>query len=341
MKKTHWFIIVLLMISNFGQVAFANDAEPPDIGIFDLWNYQEVIDIKLTFDLEEVFMDRRGEEDYPAEINFKDAKGNKQQWDLKISTRGNFRRQKCNEIPPLKLNFKKGDLRDAGLAEYDDFKLVTHCIDDYQAAKELLLKEYLTYRMFNHLTDISYRVQLVDITYVDSKTGLRKKQMGFLIEDTAQLRARIGAEKIKEMRIVEPEKYEAEYSKLVALFQYMIGNADWGITHSKNIKYVEKDGKVFPVPYDFDFAGLVGAPYMVPASRFGLTTRYDRVYLGFEHSKPELDNTISLLRKYKDELYETVSGMRMLKRSAREDMIEYLDTFYQNTDAIVFTENWY
>lgn len=340
MRKTHWFILSLVMILNFAQTATAT-TEPPDRSIFDLWNYQEVIDIKLTFNLEKVFNDRRGEETYPAEINFEDAAGNPQSWDLKISTRGNFRRQKCNEIPPLKLNFKKGDLRDAGLADFDDFKLVTHCLDDYQLAKELLLKEYLTYRMFNQLTDISYRVQLVNITYLDADSGLRKRQMGFLIEDTAQLRARIGADKIEKMRIVEQEKYQEDYSKLVALFQYMIGNSDWGITHSKNIKYIEKEGKILPVPYDFDFAGLVNAPYMVPASHFGLTTRFDRVYLGFEQSESELKKAMELFQDRREALYETVQEMKKLKRSAREEMIAYLDTFYENTEGIVFTEKWF
>lgn len=340
MKKTHWFIVSLVMILNFAQAATIN-SEPKESSIFDLWNYQEVIDMKLTFNLAEVFNDRRGEEKYPAEINFKDAAGNNQSWDLKISTRGNFRRQKCNETPPLKLNFKKGDLRDAGLADFDDFKLVTHCLDDYQLAKELLLKEYLTYRMFNQLTDISYRVQLVNITYVDAESGFRKKQMGFLIEDTAQLRARIGADKIEKMRIVEQEKYQEDYSKLVALFQYMIGNSDWGITHSKNIKYVEKEGKVLPVPYDFDFAGLVNAPYMVPATHYGLTTRFDRVYLGFEQSESELRKVMELFQDRREVLYETVQEMKKLKRSAREEMVAYLDTFYESSEEIVFSEKWY
>lgn len=340
MRKTHCFILTVVMILNFAQAASAMTG-PQERSIFDLWNYQEVIDIKLTFNLDKVFNDRRGEEKYPAEISFKDASGTKQDWDLKISTRGNFRRQKCNEIPPLKLNFKKGDLRDAGLTDFDDFKLVTHCIDDYHLAKELLLKEYLTYRMFNQLSDISYRVQLVNITYLDTSSGLRKKQMGFLIEDTAQLRDRIGADKIEKMRIVEQERYQEEYSKLVSLFQYMIGNSDWGITHSKNIKYVEKDGKILPVPYDFDFAGLVNAPYMVPASQFGLTTRFDRVYLGFEQSESELKKAISLFQERKEALYSTVQEMKKLKRSAREDMIAYLDTFYENVEEIVFTEKWY
>lgn len=333
-------LLILFALINFNLNAKVSDA-PPEKGIFDLWNYEQVVDIDLTFDLETVFTDRRGEVDHPARISFEDETGQEQAWQIKVSTRGNFRRQKCNEVPPLKIDFKKGDLREAGLAEFDDFKLVTHCIDDYQAAKELLLKEYLIYKMFNQLTDLSYRVQLVDITYRDTNSGKKKRQMGFLIEDTAQLRARIGAEKVEVKRVVEAQEHAADYRKMVALFQYMIGNSDYGITHSKNIKYILKDDKVLSVPYDFDFAAAVDAPYLMYTKRYGQTSRYDRVYLGFERSYEVLEPTIELFEQKKTELYQTVYDMRLLKRSSREEMIAYLDTFFENTKEIKFPENWY
>lgn len=340
LKKMNKCILSLIIFLGLSQIAFSNNGSPEE-GIFDLWNYQEVMELKMTFDLDRVFNDRRGGEQHPAEISFEDANGSLQNWAAKVGVRGNFRRQKCDETPPLKINFKKGDLRDAGLAEFDDFKLVTHCIDDYQNARELLLREYLIYRMFNQLTDYSFRVQLVKITYEDVNTGKRKKQMGFLIEDAAQLRARIDADKVDEVRIINQDKFETDYRQLVAMFQYMIGNADWGITHSKNIKYVEKGQKIFPVPYDFDFAGLVGAPYMTPASHHGLTSRFDRVYLGFERETTDLENTIKLLEESKKTLYNTVADLKLLKWSSRKIMLNYLDTFFENTEEIHFADNLY
>ena len=230
LKKTSW--LLLLMIFGVQPHVFASDSNEQE-GIFDLLDYREVVNINLTFDQEEVFTDRRSGDEHEATFSFKDEQGVIQDWSIKVSLRGKFRRLKCSEIPPLKLNFSKKDLKKAGLAKFDDFKLVTYCVEDYKAAKDLLLKEYLTYKLYNQITDYSFRVQLVNITYRDSKTGQRKKQMGFLIEDAAQLRARIGAGKSEYKHVIEPERHDLEAQRTTAFFQYLIGNVDWGITHSK------------------------------------------------------------------------------------------------------------
>lgn len=339
-KKAGKSLITIILVLITVQISFADGKNASgERGIFDLWNYQEVIDVKLTFNLEEVFQDRKGIDSHPAKITFEDERGTEQNWEIKLSTRGRFRKMKCSEVPPLRINFKKEDLRNAGLADYDDYKLVTYCLEDYQLAKELLLKEYLTYRMFNQLTNVSFRVQLINITYEDVNTGKRKEQLGFLIEDTAQLRARIEAEKLEAFRVVDQEKYQTDYSRLVSMFQYLIGNADWGLTFSRNIKYLEKDDKVLPVPYDFDFAALVDAPYMTVPSKFHLNTRYDRIYLGFERSRSELEPTIQLLEEQKEELYALVNGMDILQPSSRTGMIKYLNSFFKNTKKIRFANN--
>ena len=305
--RTSQYLCTLIVALITIQTNFANNhIASAEKGIFDLWNYKEIIDIKLTFDFEQVFENRRSVKSYPAEINFKDETGSEQSWQIGLSIRGKYRRIKCSEMPPLKINFRKGDLRNAGLADFNDFKMVTHCLDNHKQAKELLLKEYLTYRLFNNLTEISYRVQLINITYEDVNTGKQKQQLGFLIEDTAQLRARIGAEKIEAKLVVDQNKYQQEYNRLVAVFQYLIGNMDWGFSTSKNVKYVKINNKVLAVPYDFDFAALVNAPYRRLPNIYPLKSRYDRLYLGMERSQSELEKTIRLVEEQKETLYKTV-----------------------------------
>ncbi|NIM10678.1 MAG: hypothetical protein GTO45_01710, partial [Candidatus Aminicenantes bacterium] len=47
-----------------------------------------------------------------------------------------------------------------------------------------------------------------------------------------------------------------------AVFQFMISNPDWSIPKEQNIKLVKlKDGSFFPVPYDFDMAGMIDVHY--------------------------------------------------------------------------------
>lgn len=332
--KTGLMVLSISLVSL--STVFASD-DPSSPGIFDVLSYREVVNIDLEFDLDAVVTDRRSDEEHAAELRFKDADGNRQEWAIKISVRGKFRRSKCSEMPPLKINFKKKDLEAAGLAPFDDFKLVTYCVGDDLTAAELLLKEYLAYKLYNELTDASFRVQLLNITYKDTQTGLRKKQMGFLIEDTAQLRARLDAEKSKEDRVIERERYHPEFSKMAALFEYLIGNADYGLTYSKNIKYIVREELLVPVPYDFDFSALVGANYatFVP-SRYGQSSINDRIYLGFEKSREELASVLALFEEKQGALYEVIRKFKLLKTTTRTEMLDYLDSFYKNTDDLTF-----
>jgi len=114
-------------------------------------------------------------------------------------------------------------------------KLVTQCIEDEALAKKLLLKEYLAYKLFNQLTDKSFRVQLLKINFIDSHTEEQKVQYGFLIEDTAEFRNRLGATKVDKIYNIQPELLDREQFKIVALFQYMIGNIDYDLSSGRNI----------------------------------------------------------------------------------------------------------
>jgi hypothetical protein len=337
MNKTKLCLLILLLLP--ASLLFAA-GEPTQKSILDALGYKEVVNVQLSFDLDALMADRNSDEQHAAEFSFKDENGNTQEWDIKVNVRGKFRRVKCNELPPLKLNFKKKDLEAAGLATFDDFKLVTYCVDDYNAAKELLLKEYLVYKMYNELTEQSFRVQLLNITYIDSKTGSKKRQMGFLIEDAAQLRARIDAEKSEVERVGAAERFDTKVAKTVALFQYMIGNADWEITYSKNVKYVVKDEILIPIPYDFDFAAVVGASYATYAKeQYDQNSILDRVYLGFETSTSELQETLAYFEEKKDDLYNVIYRFKRLSPDSREEMIRYLDTFFENNQSLKFAAN--
>jgi len=162
-RKTNRLVFVLLVlplfVSNITQsIANTNSS------IFDLMSHTEVLDLTIETNWRAFDGNRRSSTEYPATIHFKDQYGQPSNWLLKVRLRGNFRRMECADIPPLKLNFKKKALVAAGLAKFDDYKLVTHCITDKAAARALVLKEYLAYKLYNSLTENSFRVQLLNIT---------------------------------------------------------------------------------------------------------------------------------------------------------------------------------
>ncbi|MEO0731736.1 MAG: hypothetical protein AAFZ52_02805, partial [Bacteroidota bacterium] len=212
---------------------------------------------------------------------FEDHNGQQQAWSPKVSVRGKFRRNRC-EFAPLKLDFSKKDLKAAGLAKHDKYKLVTPCSTDPKAG-DLILKEYLAYRTYALLTNYHFRVQLLEITYVDADGKHPKRtETAFLIEDADEMAERYGATELEDAlgRPAEAFAPAAEISH--ALMQYLIGNGDWSLPLARNLKIIElPDGKLAPVGYDFDFSGWVGAPYASPSSDIGQQSIYERVYLGY------------------------------------------------------------
>ena len=132
-------------------------------------------------------------------------------------------------------------------------------------SRDLVFREYLTYKLYNELTPNSLRVQLVKITYLDkSNPDYRLTRYGFLIEDEEEFSWRTAAT-VKEQMGLKPTELSPSHEKLAALFQYMIGNTDWSVEMRRNLEILEKpDGKLVPVPYDFDFSGIVSAPYARP-----------------------------------------------------------------------------
>ena len=329
-QSTLLFSIIVFLLS-FSSSLKADNAP----SIFDIMQHSEVLDLTITTNLNAIKDNRRSAVEYTATIQFKDGDQKLQSWETGVSLRGNFRRMKCADIPPLKLNFKKKELTAAGLAKFDDYKLVTHCVEERKQAKELVLKEYLAYKLYNGITDHSYRVQLLNITFIDQQSGDKIKQSGFLIEDTAELRHRIGAEKVKEKINVPYAQFNSAQVREVALFQYFIGNSDWDLSVSRNVKYVLKDHQILAIPYDFDFSGLVDAPYALVANpKLGIYSIKERVYLGFDEDEQMLRESLESLKSKKSTLQQIVKDFNPLKKKAKREILTYLNTFFDNVEVL-------
>ena len=328
----------LLFLFTFLASALFAQSEPKSKSIFDEMSYKEVLTVTLKADFALVDSSRRTNDKNPAVFTFEDENGVNQSWNVKLTTRGNFRRLKC-EMAPLKINFKKKELKAAGLAKFDDMKLVTHCVSNKAEARALLQKEYLAYKLYNEITHYSYRVQLLKINYIDVNTGKKTKHWAFLIEDTAELRKRIDATAKVENNLSLPrDTFHDGLLKIASIFQYMIGNADWDLNVGRNVKYLIKNGKVIPVPYDFDFSGLVNAPYAIPNPNFGIPTVKTRIFLGYKEDMEKLKTTLAYFKTKRLDILKTVDAFKVLDLTKREEIIYYLDSFYATINHIVLGE---
>ena len=298
--------------------------------IFDFISHSDIIEMTLTTDLQRLLKDNRNSDYQEATLSFEDSEGNTIVSKIKVRQRGKYRRRIC-DFPPLKLDFSKKALKKAGLnPQFDDMKLVTHCLDTKSASKETVLKEFLAYQLYNEISEDSYRVQLIKITYIDSQSNKKiKNRYGFLIEDVDELAARMNGEECEMMNLPQ-EELNANSENTVAVFQYMIGNEDWNISMLRNVKLIKNTNsqKAKVVPYDFDFSGFVDAPYAIPNPDVKLVSVKDRAFLGRRVGEESMKRTLAIFQNKEEVLINKVKNFKYLKKSTRKELVRYLASFY-------------
>lgn len=247
-----------------------------------LFDDDAVLEVTLTGPIGSLFENSEDREERPF---FLVAEGKEHQ--IGVRLRGHSRLSVC-DFPPLRLNFAASGTERTIFAEQDKLKLVTHC-RHYDRAEQDMLEEFLAYRIFNVLTDVSYRVRLLRINYADTDGQLDKRskqRFGFLIEPAQQLAARTGVTAVS-MLGVPKRGQDFEHSTLVYVFQYLIGNTDWGLVQADyedacchNGDLYERETKVLFVPYDFDLSGIVNARYAFPDPILRIDKVTQRLYRG-------------------------------------------------------------
>jgi hypothetical protein len=247
---------------------------------------------------------------------------------INLSVRGHFRREFCY-MPPLKLSFIKTD--SSVMYPLQSIKLVNAC-GFSSIADQFLIKEYVTYKIYNLLTEKSLRVRLLNLQYKDSSQ--KKKAFikpAFLIEDIKELANRNDCKEWKGEKL-NTEATNRSQMTLVAIFQYMIGNTDWSVRAMHNIKLIQpiidSKAKPFAVPYDFDYAGLVNTDYAIPDPLLNTVSVTQRVYRGFARTMDELNEVLSLFKNQKERIFNLINSLELLTPASKIGMIKYLEEFY-------------
>lgn len=251
---------------------------------------------------------------------------------IELRPRGKFRR-KISEIPPLKIKFKKKELKALGLDTLNEIKLVLPT-EDKGASDELIVKEYLIYRMFERLTPASVKARLIRLTIRDTHVEKSRKVMyAILVEDQEETCARLKATPVEDYGL-PADSLLAQQAALTVMFEYMIGNTDWEIAMLRNVRLLRSNEsrRILVMPYDFDFSGLVSAPYASPSSDSGLKTVRDRFLMSSGLRLEHLKRANQVLRAAKKDLYD-VCKSKFLSKTAYSDMIAYLETFFETIEA--------
>ncbi len=132
-----------------------------------LFEDNAVFEVNLTGPLSSLFEEENDRKDLPFVLRANDVEHS-----IKVRIRGKSRRRVCSFLP-LRISFAVDDTTQSIFEGQDKLKLVTHC-REYNSAQLDTLEEYAAYRIFNLISDVSYKVRLLHITYTDTDGRLKE-----------------------------------------------------------------------------------------------------------------------------------------------------------------------
>lgn len=316
-------LFLFLSVRSFAQ------APPPTLSAFDYLTPTEGAAMTLEVDLTDLINHKNSSQYFAGSLTAPDGKMMK----VEVRPRGKFRRRVC-DVPPLKLKFSKKELRSMGLDTLNEIKLVVPCFDDPKS-EELVLREYVAYRMFERLSPLSARARLVKIAFRDKHVEEVKKPVYcLLVEHEEQLEARLKGQIVEKYGLTT-DSLQAEQAAMTAMFEYMIGNTDWGLADMRNLYFFRPapTEKIRLIPYDFDFAGLVDAPYAVPKAETGLKSVKERALLAGGIPASDLKQAIEKIKAAQTDLM-ALCNADFLGKNSSKDMTRYMESFFQNVDSL-------
>lgn len=324
-------LCTLVLLAN---AAWAETGKMPD----PLFQSDETLDVTITAPLTTLVKERPKEEYLPGVFQFAEADGSVVNLDLEIRTRGHFRHQTC-KFPPIRLNFKKSQTKGTLFDKQDKMKLVVHCgkSDQYE---QIVLREYLIYRILNAVTDFSFRVRLLRVTYVDSEQDKDEQvRYAFLIEHKNRLAKRLDRKEVEIERAML-SSFQPDQLNLTSIFEFLIGNTDFSPLQGapgemcchNYVLFGNGDEPVVAVPYDFDQSGFVDAPYASPSSNFRIRTVRQRLYRGRCLYNGDVQTSLQKFRDSRDAIQVLVNEQEGLKSGTRKNLVRYIDKFYDLID---------
>ncbi len=288
-----------------------------------------VINATITTNMGMIFRKKdKADFEFPANFTIILPGGNTIDEPIILTVRGHFRRETCF-LPPLTVDFK--GKKTSVLKPLGSLKLVSQCYTS-ETGEKYLLSEFLVYKIYNLLTDISFRVRLLNLKLVDS-SGKKKPitEYAFFMEDIKNVAKRNNCTYLKTK--TDPRNTNNYQMALTAIFEYMIGNTDFGViaNHNTRLLHSNTDSSNRPliVPYDFDFSGFVNTSYSNPDPRLDITSVRTRLYRGFAEPPDVINEVVDIFKKQKDSIYALINNFNLLSSKSKNELTSYLDDFFK------------
>ena len=208
---------------------------------------------------------------------------------ITLSPRGIFRKANC-EFPPLRVELARPAPPGSLFEHQHRLKLTAFCKKSGGFQQKVLL-EYAAYRLYNLMTPQSFRARLATVDYLDESGRPYISRVGFFVEDVDDLAKRNGLKVARMGSLVPVQQLDPVSAARTALFEDMISNYDWSMRagpkgddccHNARLLTDSAPGSLLTVvPYDFDFSGLVDAPYADAPEGIPVDSIRQRTYRGY------------------------------------------------------------
>jgi hypothetical protein len=327
------YLAVGLLLLLLGPPALANE----DSDNRPLFDQQSTLNIRIEGPLSTLQKERSNTEYLNGKLSYRDEAGDLHEINMKFRTRGNYRRRRSTcWFPPVRLKFKAKQVANTVFAGQKILKLVSHCNSSKSNYEQLILKEYLAYRILQLHTPYSFRTRLLRITWVDTeKKNSTIEKYGFVLEHKSRLSERLEAT-VSGISHTTYDKLDPAQTATALVFQYLIGNTDFSFVTASPDEACCHNGillsgagnSIFPIPYDFDFAGIVNAPYAEPNPKFHIKRVTKRLYRGHCSVNPELAKTISVFAENEQAVFDLITAQDGLSEKHQKRVLKFIGNFY-------------
>jgi len=335
-KATYRPVMIGAMLVALLLASHAAHAEAGGGKSAKLFADEATLPLTITAPWREFAHNKTTKSSYPGTLEYVDDSGAKRAVPIVVTPRGHNRLKVC-KFPPIKLIFEKEAIQDTLFHGNRSLKLVTRCANDEQS-EQYIIKEMLAYRIYNLVTERSFRVRPLSVTYVDSADrSAAGAHFAFLLEDDSELAKRNNLEKIEVTTLTMAQLESLEASR-VSPFEYLIGNTDFALLigspgqhccHNTVLLGENKPAKAFAVPYDFDSSGLVDARYAVPNPILGTESNRERVFRGFCAENATLEAARGELLRLEPQVLELFRAEGRLQAASSEAARDYLSKGFE------------
>ena len=301
-----------------------------------LFASEQMLTISLTAPWRDIVSRNQTQPEYPGELVYTDERGESHRLPLTIERRGITRLRIC-AFPPIKLRFDKEAVKDSMFRGQKSIKMVTHC-DKGERWNQYYVKEMLAYRMYNLMTDKSFRVRPLSVTYIDSsKNSADGPRFAFLVEDDSDVARRNDLEKMVLEEITPVQLKPLDASRFM-LFQLMIGNVDWSALgsageedccHNAKLLGLDPNNDLYLIPYDFDSSGLVDASYAAPNEGLPIGRVTQRLYRGYCVHNSTLEAARQEFLDKEQQIRALAANEGRLNSGSLKTLNRYLDGFFK------------